>query len=200
MDEYKPNSHRYREQMEVDKPSVPEKNVTQVANGKVKQKSLFRRLVGTIVQDSLRNVLDNSVEVELGPSLAKLIADFLKFCIDSYFAGPKGGGKNASSVSRVSYRSYSDDSSESVVRRTSMYDYDDILFPNRGEAEEVLDQMRDLISTYKVVSVLDMYDLAGIEIDRTADNYGWASLSGASIVRTRDGYLLKMPRPLPINH
>jgi hypothetical protein len=60
--------------------------------------------------------------------------------------------------------------------------------------------MDDIINRYGVVSVGDLYDLAGISTTNyTVNKYGWTNIRSAHVVRTRDGYLLKLPRALPLN-
>lgn len=60
--------------------------------------------------------------------------------------------------------------------------------------------MNDIISQYGVVSVLDLYDLADVSTDNYAANkYGWTDISGCKAIRVRDGYILKLPRALPLN-
>lgn len=76
---------------------------------------------------------------------------------DSY--GEAGRTRKNGSTSKVSYRNYYERESErtragSAIRRTS-FDYDDILFDTRGDAEAVLDSMNDIISQYGMVSVSD---------------------------------------------
>ena len=59
--------------------------------------------------------------------------------------------------------------------------------------------MCELIDTYQMVKVADLYDLVGISCDYTANNYGWTNLRNASVERVRDGYILKLPKALPID-
>ena len=59
--------------------------------------------------------------------------------------------------------------------------------------------MDELIETYGMVSVADLYDLVGITCNYTDNKYGWTSVRNAEPVRTRDGYVLKLSRPIPIN-
>ena len=73
------------------------------------------------------------------------------------------------------------------------------VFDTRKEAEEVLDRMDDLIDTYGVVSVADLYDLVGISGNYTDNKYGWTNLRNADVQRVRDGYLLKLPKALPFD-
>ena len=73
------------------------------------------------------------------------------------------------------------------------------MFESRGEAEEVLTRMDELLSTYGVVSIADLYDLAGLTCPYTANNYGWTDIHTAQIVRIRDGYVINMPRVMPLD-
>lgn len=102
----------------------------------------------------------------------------------------------------MSYTNYYDRGSS--VRDTrgysnSRYSYDDVILNSRREAEDVLDRMYELLDTYKVVRVADLYDLVNITGSYTDNNYGWVDLRTAEIVRVRDGYIIKMPRAIPID-
>ena len=77
---------------------------------------------------------------------------------------------------------------------------DDIIFDNRGEAEIVLSRMDELIDTYGIVTIADLYDLAGVTGDYTTNNYGWTNIRSAEVVRVRDGYIIKMPKAMPIDN
>ena len=59
--------------------------------------------------------------------------------------------------------------------------------------------MDELIATYGLVSVADLYDLVGIAGSYTDNKYGWTDIRNASVVRVRDGYVIKLPRALPLN-
>ena len=78
-------------------------------------------------------------------------------------------------------------------------DYDDIVLDKRDEAEDVLSRMDELISTYGMASVADLYELVGVTGNYTDNKYGWTDIRSASAIRVRDGYLLKLPKALPLN-
>ena len=80
-----------------------------------------------------------------------------------------------------------------------MYEYDDIILDNRGEAEDVLARMDELIDTYGSVSVGDFYELVGISGNFTDYKYGWSDIHNASVMRVSDGYMIKLPRAVPLN-
>ena len=77
--------------------------------------------------------------------------------------------------------------------------FDDIVIPSRQEADEVLEKMDEIIDRYDIVSVSDYYDLVGETGNYTDNKYGWSSLRTAEVVRVRDGYIIKLPKPKVID-
>ena len=80
--------------------------------------------------------------------------------------------------------------------------YVEILFDNRGDAETVLQGLKDIGYTYGFASVADLYDIAGWKQSVYTDNkFGWFEerLYKAHIMRVRNGYVIDLPRPLPID-
>lgn len=116
--------------------------------------------------------------------------------------GGNGRTKKNSTASKVSYRSFYEKPSERRDYGTTSvrgYSYDDIILYNRGDAEDVIYRMEELISMYGLVSVADLYELVGITGSYTDNKYGWYDIRSASVVRVRDGYLLKFPKAIPLN-
>lgn len=74
-----------------------------------------------------------------------------------------------------------------------MYIFDAITFDTRAAAEKVLAYMNDIIRDYKVASLADLKYLTDTPSYYTDNNYVWTNLSGAEVVRVRDGYSLKLP-------
>ena len=115
--------------------------------------------------------------------------------------GASTGGKRP--FNNVSYTNYSTPKTspkpiyDSGSRRG--YDYEDITLATRGDAEEVLARMDELIETYGLVSVGDLYDLVGKTCNYTDYKYGWTNIRDASVVRERDGYGLRLPKAGPLN-
>ena len=137
------------------------------------------------------------------PAAKKAISDIVRDGIDMILYGDTRNGRSSSGASYVSYRSYSDRDRRDTRRESSRtrvgYDYDDIILESRAEAEEVLRRMDELIETYGIVSVADLYDLVGKSCNYTDNKYGWINIRNAEPVRVRDGYLLKMPKAGPID-
>ena len=77
--------------------------------------------------------------------------------------------------------------------------WDDLIFENREDADEVLSTLNDLLNRYPSVSIADLKDLVGITGRYTDNKYGWTDIRQAYIERTRDGYILRMPKAIPLD-
>ena len=195
MENYPSNSHKAREE-------VAEKKVEKVVSGKTstKKKSGIRKLSDTFLSEDVSNVKSYIFSEVLLPAAKKLVSDIVTNGTNMLLYGEIKNKTGNSS--KVSYSRYYDDRSRDyrspVVRNN--FDYDEIIFETRGDAEAVLDAMYDILNQYKVVSVAELYDLASITTHNyTCNNYGWIDLRGSSVVRVRDGYILKLPRALAID-
>jgi hypothetical protein len=79
------------------------------------------------------------------------------------------------------------------------HDFNEVVIPDRGQAEQVLDTLVDVVSTYGVATVYDLYELLGITGDFPDQKWGWDDLRASRVDRVRDGYLLNLPRPKPVD-
>ena len=59
--------------------------------------------------------------------------------------------------------------------------------------------MNDIIARYDYVRVLDLYDMAELTAPFTANRYGWTNLKNAYVDRVRDGYIIRLPRAMPLD-
>lgn len=195
--QYTGNSHRQKEAQE------ERKKVEKVTTGavKTKKKSEVKKMADVFVAEDVRSVKDYIIMDVLLPAAKKAISDMVTTGIDMILYGEKGAPK--SKGHKTSYTKYYDDRDRRERREYSRarvgYDFDDIVLESRGEAEEVLDRLYDLMDTYGIVSVADLYDLVGINGRYTDNKYGWTSLRNARVERCRDGYILSMPKALPID-
>jgi hypothetical protein len=203
MTEYQPNSHRSRESQTTDAPA--ERRVEKVVKGKVQtRENKGRKLTDIFISEDVSNVKSYIFMDVLVPAIKKAISDIVTDGIDMVLYGGTGRSKKSSSGSKVSYRSYYDDrpdrrESSSYSNRTR-FDYDDILFDSRVEAEKVYREMQEVIERYGYCSVADMYDMAGLTPPFTANKFGWTSVRNAEIVRVRGGdYVIKLPKITPFD-
>ena len=202
MSEYKANSHRVKEEQK--NKEVVKKDIQPVAKAKTKKKSEVKKFADVFIAEDITSVKDYIVNDVLIPAAKKAISDIITNGIDMILYGEaRGKDRRRDTGSRVSYTKYYErDRDRDYDRgrtRRSVYDYDDIILDTRGEAEDVLNRMDDLIDAYGMVSVADLYDLVGISGNYTDNKYGWTNLRNAEVRRTRDGYLLKLPKALPFD-
>lgn len=199
---YPSKSHASKEVQKTTKDD--EKRVEKVVTGKVKtkKKSEIKKFTDVFISEDIENVKSYILLDIFVPAIKKAISDIFTNGIDMLLYGESGKSRRKSPVDRVSYnqrydRAY-DRRDYTSTRSRSGYSYDEIILDNRGEAEAVLDGMFDVLDTYGMVRVADFYDLVGVTGNYTDNNYGWTNLSNASIVRVRDGFIIKLPRALPI--
>lgn len=198
MEDYKPNSYRSREKKDQEE---PKKKVEKIISGtaKSKKKNEIRKFADAFISEDISSVKSYIVLDVFVPAMKKAISDVVTNGIDMILYGETGHTKK-SGASKISYSKYYDRVNDRPSSRTrNGYSYDDIVLDDRGEAEEVLSRMDELIDNYGLVSVADLYDLVGITGSYTDNKYGWTNIRSAHTVRTNDGYLLKLPKALPLN-
>lgn len=196
MDNYKPNSHKYKENQE-----TSEKRVEKVISGTAKtKKNEVRKFRDIFISEDISNVKSYVLMDVLVPAIKNAIVDIVTDGVNMIF-GTGSGRKKTSGSNYVSYRDYSRETKRDDNRVSSgRFAYDDILFPSRGEADAVLEQMDAIIEEYGYVTVADMYDMADLNAPYTGNRYGWTSVRRAEIVRVRGGdYVIKLPRAMPID-
>ena len=201
---YTPNSHKFKEQQSAS--PTEEKKVTKVVNSPVKTKrNDVRKLADIFISEDISNVKNYIFMDVLVPAIKKAIYDIVTNGIDMFLYGGSGKCRNSQPGAKVSYRNYYEQKNNGGyrasdnVRHSNAFDYDDIIFNNRGEAEAALQQMKDIVARYGVVTVNDLYEMTPLSAPYTSQKYGWMDVSNVDIVRVRDGYILKLPRAVPID-
>lgn len=87
----------------------------------------------------------------------------------------------------------------SNVREYDGYKAPELIFETRGDADEVLVDMKKTLHTYGYVTVADMLDMVDGDTICMDEDYGWTSLITACVIRIRDGYIINLPRPVLLN-
>lgn len=202
MGEYPDNSIRSRDgQRKPD--TIPEKKVEKVVTGAVKarKKSEAKKFANIFVPEDTASVKNYILMDVLVPGIKNAIGDIVSILL---FGGAGRIGKK-NSGSKISYQDRYDgrrDDRRDYSRPKNIpgYEYDDIIIETRGEADLVLDQLEEIISVYGTASIVDLYDLVGITGRSYTDrDYGWSDIRNAKVVRVRDGYVLQLPKAVPIN-
>lgn len=208
MDEmnYKPNSHKYKERQKAET-AEEGKRAEKVVEGKVKikKKNEVRKFADVFVAEDAHNVKDYLLMEVAIPAIKNTIIDLITNGINMLLNGEsRGSSTRKRSGDYVSYRDYSSrdrDRRDRYESPRARFDFDDLVFSNRRDAEATLEQLDDIIERYGMASVLDLYESAdfGGSAPWTANKYGWTSLRSADVVKVRDGYVIKLPKAMPID-
>lgn len=183
-----------------------------VVQGKVtvSKKPAGKRLRESLGLEETRTVGDYLVWDVLVPAAKEMVADLVKKGIDVFLYGgtsserPSRKNDRKSHVSYEGYygRSKRGDYKSERRRLGSRYamDFREFVFDDRRDADLVLSELCEIIDTYDFAKVSDFYSLVGEEERTFTDHgYGWDALGSATVERVRDGWVLDMPRPIPLN-
>lgn len=178
------------------------KRVDKITTGAIntKKKSEIRKFADVFLEEDVQAIKSHIKNDIVIPQLKRLLYNIGEGVLNAAFGGPRD--KSRSTADKVSYDRYynggRDDRRRDDNRSRSRFDYDEITFANRGDAEEVLDRLDEMIEQYTMARVGDIYDMVGRSCDYTAYNYGWTSLRGARVVRYGSDYALDLPPIKPL--
>lgn len=196
--DYTPNSHKYKEEQAT---NATRKKVDKVVKGRVKtrKKSELVKLKDAFISEDASSVKSYILNDLIIPTVKRTIVDAIKNSAEMIFLGRITGNSTTGS-NHIRYSEFSRRNNTSRGTRMVGYDFEDVVFEYKEDAEEVLQRMDDLIETVGLVSVADYLDLAGETCTFTDNNYGWTSLRTARIVRVgADGFAIDLPKAMPIN-
>lgn len=213
-DEFPPNSHTQKEERRP-RPSeraVERKEVKQVTRSKatVRKKPLRRKFLEAFRPEDGRGFMEVAVMEVLVPGIKDAVANSATDAIENALGVQAPRGRRG----RGGYTSYSgmggsrprgrrermDDRREPQRRESRVADDTrEIVLNTRVEADEVIDNLFELISKYEVATMRDLLSLIGEPYNPVHEDWGWYDLRGARIHRVGGGYLLDLPRPEPLD-
>lgn len=204
VEEYKSNSHKSKEN-----PSSPVSKKIVTGNVKIQEKHGLAKVASLFIAEDVSDIKSYIIMDILIPTIRDTIVDIITKGTEMVFCGKNGRTRKPSSGSRMSYERYYEPSNNrrDYGRQNGApsrnQEYQEIVFDTRGDAEMVLEQLRNYIVEYRVARVSDLYDFVEISSDNyTNCDYGWTDLSPskAYVYRSRDGgYMLQLPRALPVD-
>lgn len=215
MDEFPGNSKTTPKEAEKNEP----KKVTKVIEGEAitRKKPLGKRMAETFVGgDDAKGVWEYILMDVLVPAAKDTVADATSQGVERFLFGearsssrrtgarPSGGNNGYVSYggrsSAPRHPAVRDEPRPAPSRRSrATHDFGEIILATRVEAEEVIDRLFDLVSKYETATVADLYELVGVTGNYTDDRWGWTDIRGAGVTRIRNGYLLDLPKPEPLD-
>lgn len=208
MEEFKGNSDVAKERK--DRPKLE-----QVANVTIKEKKTDGFFRYFFAKDLKTAASDVNRDIVL-PGIKNLIVNVLVNSVYNIFGSSGGGVRNGNFTSYTSYARPVNNVSYGAGYNANkplgsqlpanqskvidMYNVSNVIFENRGSAEEVLARLAAIIDKYGSASVADFYDLVGQGAPHTANNYGWKDLANAVVVPLASGGChILMPNCVPLN-
>lgn len=208
--DYQGNSKKQRESAE--KKKTEEKIVEKVISGNVteKKKPLAERFKDTFLGGDAQSVARYIGAEVLLPALRNLIVDATTKGIERMIYGERPMNRQPDYRPRITYNtpvnrrySYSPD----PRTRANLPDQpsyptprnqNSLILSSRDDADQVLEQMQNIIDKYDVASVADLRQLVGLDVQFTDNKWGWLSLRGATVSQIREGFLLELPPEEPL--
>lgn len=192
-------------------PKQEDKKVEKVIRGEAvrRKKSVGRRFremfisgnakeaMGTIFMEVLVPRMKDTIQDVFEQGLANMLWGDARSIHRRYGRRPNPYGYvDYSSPSRTIFRDPRREEPRKMSRRAQLsHDFDEIILEKRVEAEEVLNNLFELINRFNVATVGDLYDLVGFESNYIDRQWGWEDIRGAGISHIKGGYLLDLPRP-----
>jgi hypothetical protein len=187
---------------------IPQKPIIEkVITGEVHQrkKPLRNQILHSVIAESSESVAQYLIMDVLLPAAKDMIIEAFTQGIQRLFYGDsrprRSDGRtqytNYSKVSRpAGYETRRDMSRQARAN----HDFNDIIIETRVEADDVLENLRDLIRDYQEAKLSDLYDLLGVEGGTfTDERWGWTDLRSARVRQVRGGYLLELPKTEPLD-
>lgn len=180
-----------------------------IIEGEVKKKkqTFGDKARSLLIKEDAKSVWSYVFGDILIPALKNTFVSMVQNGVDLWVNGsvsPRRVDRRDSRVTRTPYGDYYDSGNDQDYRgrrrayAAPTYSYDEIEFDSKGDAEAVLMRLRQRIYDTGSVSIAYLYSLVRWNSDYTANQYGWINLDQANVIRTGNGYLLKLPRPVEL--
>lgn len=201
--DYPPNSEASQ------KHEPEDKKIERVTTGDVRRrkKPLRKQFSETFVSGDAKSALQYVIFDVMIPALKDTIAEAGAAGIEKLIFGDsrRKRGSTPPQAGPTGYVQYNRMTQQLSPQRAmsrrarASHNFDEIVLNSRTEAEEVIDRLFDLVGRYDAATVADLYELVGLESSHTDQKWGWRNLRGAGASRVRDGYLLDLPEPEPLD-
>ena len=173
--------------------------------GKVKEKkkSLGDKFSETFLSEDINTVKGFIFTDVVLPALRNLLYDSISNTASMLIFGTANKGKNFGNGGP--YRDYNSISKSGPSNRRPVvndntrdrFDFRDLVFDQRRDAEEVLYTLFEYIREYGHATVADYYNsIPGVNSVYTDKDWGWTDLRDATVRPVRDGFVITLPRPV----
>ena len=191
-----------------------DKKIERVTTGDVvrKRKSLRKQFTDVFIAGTAKSASQYVVMDVMLPAARDMVSETVSSYIDRLIYGDRSRRRGATPppsgpTGHIQYnRPYTSRPPWSASPQRALsrearakHDFDEIVLQTRIEAETVIDRLYDVVNKYEEATVADLYELVGLSSTHTDHKWGWTDIRGAGVQRVRDGYLLDLPNPEPLD-
>ena len=178
----------------------------------IRKPGLWSRITGSLTGEDGRSVAAFLWQDVLVHKLRDAISDIIGGGVDRILYGEDRGrryrGNNSISNPRTNYGNFfvtdgrnrydsRRDDPRTIRERTSSPN-SGCNFTNKIDAERVLEDMKEHLREYGIVSLAELYDFSHMNHTHVDCKHGWTNLDGVEVRRDRDGWFIDLPRTRPI--
>lgn len=210
--EFPSNSDASKRFSEASRGTYEDKELKQVTSGTARKKSSIRKkFLNTFVAGDFKSAVQYALFEIVLVGARDTVLDGIQGGLDKWFNGdarrsrgyprPQTGPFGHVDYTQRMPQSRWSSPQRALSRETrarARHDFDDIVIETRGEAEQVIEELFEVVNRYDAASVADLYQLVGLASNHQDTKWGWTDIRGAGVTKVRDGYLLDLPSPEPI--
>lgn len=207
MQDYQGNSNKTKETK--DKP--PKKDLGKVVTGDVivKPKTVGSRFRNIFFGGDIDSAFSYVVAEVLLPALRNLVVETVSRGTDRLIYGDSAHRRRPTHFgSRIQYNNPVSRGGSSLYRErvqlgveqrpterwsTASRDADTIIVASKTDAENVVEQLTEIVDKYELVSVADLNELLGLPSSHVDNKWGWTNISSVEIRQVREGWKITFP-------
>jgi len=197
--DFEPNSNKYKKEKVVTPP--PTNDYTK--KSEVVKKSGGQKILSAIFAGTATDIKSKIIYEVIVPQTKKLLLTMIDTAANTLFYGSGTSASHSSSTSKTKYTNYATISSSTrsaYENRAKTYEYNDIRFQTREDAEAALYDLKTKLSANGIVTVADWFQICNKPFDYTANSYGWHNLSNTKVIEAYGGWIVYFPEALAIEY
>ena len=157
----------------------------------------------SVIQGSITDAITLAFTELIIPAGRDLLFNVVTSVSQTLIYGESEPPSTSNGVNRIPYSSISNYNRvgrpTSRVQKIRQRPEDGFVFERKSDADTIIEELREACDSFGVVTVQALYEICDKTAPYTANKYGWMNLDDARVERTRDGYVLKLPRSMPLD-
>lgn len=172
------------------------KDLTPVAQGTEKKKSIRERLTDSFLATNGEDIKERVIFDWVIPGIKNILEDIVHMLLfgDGVVRNSDRSRGERRLLRKEYNKYYDDDRKKSESSFESKSKNPELTYSSRAEAQNVLNKMLDILDEYNRVTVKDLYSISKMPTDFAMSNWGWRDLTGSKPIPYGDRWLLKLPK------